>query len=98
MDVFPSHELLGWYTTGDVLAPDDIDIHKQVWVFFLVLGWFFPTKNKICLGWGGQIPGENPWLLLLHTAVLADQRELPIEMHALETRVVEGTAQAAFVK
>ncbi len=57
-----------------------------------------PTKNKICLGWGGQIPGENPWLLLLHTAVLADQRELPIEMHALETRVVEGAAQAAFVK
>ena len=29
-DVFPTHELLGWYKTGDALVHDDMDIHKQV--------------------------------------------------------------------
>lgn len=45
-----------------------------------------------------QIPGENPWLLLLSTAMVPDQRELPLGIYALETRMVDGAAQAAFVK
>ena len=44
-----------------------------------------------------QIPVENPWVLLLTTNIRADQRELPLGMFALETRVVDGVAQPLFV-
>ena len=30
LEVFPKHELLGWYSTGTAIDPNDIELHKSV--------------------------------------------------------------------
>jgi hypothetical protein len=31
--VFPEHEILGWYSTGENFTSDDFDIHRQIMLF-----------------------------------------------------------------
>lgn len=91
VEVFPKHELLGWYSTGAQIEAGDVELHRSVRApVFYGVG---KSVDRNCLS---QVSEDGLWYLFLNTAGTASDKELPISIHALETHLVDGVPRTEF--
>jgi COP9 signalosome complex subunit 6 len=109
--VFPTFEVLGWYSTGIEPTEEDMHIHKQVrFLLSFLLG--LSGCGSLTWGRGGHNPprrfflemhqflayNESPLFLQLNPQSVEHTKDLPLSVYESAMEIVDNAPRTLFVR